>query len=118
MLILDSGCTTHMTNRLDLLNNVFPHTENITTSSGKMIKSMSKGTLQALTLGGILRLQNVLHVSELKFSLLSVKKLIKQGINVKLLDNHLELYYTNEVIVIGESNQTDYKIILNILKTD
>jgi hypothetical protein len=37
---------------------------------------------------------------------------------VKLLDNHSELYYKNELIMIGESNQTDYKIILNILKTD
>ena len=73
----DSGCFKHMTgDRSALINYHKVNRENVTFADGVKSRVLGKGTLNV---EGFLKLDNVLHVGNLKANLLSISQICNQN---------------------------------------
>ncbi|CAI5969329.1 unnamed protein product [Closterium sp. NIES-65] len=83
--VIDSGCTSHMTPRADLLDEVKPpgKIKFVTTTSGALLPVIGVGNAKVMGAnGGLVGLGNVLLVEGLSANLLSVRRLQKSKAKV------------------------------------
>ncbi|CAI7890520.1 unnamed protein product [Closterium sp. NIES-54] len=83
--VIDSGCTSHMTRRADLLDEVKPHgkIKFVASASGALLPVIGVGNANVMGAnGGLVELGNVLLVEGLSANLLSVRRLQKSKVKV------------------------------------
>lgn len=83
---LDSGCTSHLCNDIRILNDSVRTASNIRLANDATSAVNAKGNVEILTSVGNtskrIRLENTLHVPELRTNLLSVAKIVDKGCEV------------------------------------
>jgi hypothetical protein len=84
LLLLDNGCSNHMTGNNKLLPCLDSSiSSNITLGNDHLVKVQGKGIVPILTKQNVKKdISNVYHVPELKHNLLSVGQLIEKGYKV------------------------------------
>ena len=90
--LLDSGATSHMTNRRDWFSSFTDRTGEITIGDGSTIPIRGSGTISIFHTSLDMRyFSNVLYVPDLSFNLLSVSSLTKQGASVEFLADRVTI---------------------------
>lgn len=112
---LDSAATIHMTNNLDLLENVKNTTEcSITTANDQIMCANKVGSI-TLPLSDSLNanIENILYVPDLKVNLLSVSQIVKKNYSVVFKTTGCEIYDSQQnVIATGIFDKDLFKLDL------
>jgi hypothetical protein len=85
--IVDSGCSTHLTNCRELLKDTKASDTNITIADGKMIN----GTMTGKVYGQYVTLSDVIYCENVDHSLLSVARLTNDGYTLKFQNDLLKI---------------------------
>ena len=122
MFYLDSGSVEHIINVPNILtgsiSNLTPPLKlGLADKNAKNLEAYQKGDLAIITDLGIRGiLTNVLYAPNVRFNLLSVLKLQKNGVVVVFNNFKVHLYYNNKLIASGESmNGSLFKIKVRLL---
>lgn len=109
--IVDSGCSTHMTNNKDLLNN-FENKKTEVSVAKKSSAMVAQGIGEFKSTECILK--GVLYVPELSKNLLSVTRITNNNGEVTFSDNNVYIQKNKEKIVKGNKTETGlYMVKLN-----
>lgn len=116
-LMIDSGCTDHLTPVRDILQNYTQDLKAaprvVRVADGRVLKVVGKGSiLLKSTVDGIthlVELKNVLLVPEFHCTLVSVGKLLEDGAVVKFVNNSCTVEEKGRVVLTGKRCQTGSK---------
>ncbi|KAL4362450.1 hypothetical protein GQ457_04G012430 [Hibiscus cannabinus] len=87
--LIDSGCTSHMTNDSSIFNKLDSSIKVLVRmGNGAMVKSTGKGTIVVQTKKGTKYINDVLLVPDLNESLLSVAQMVRNGYSLVFENNH------------------------------
>lgn len=115
---VDSGATSHMTNRSDWFSDLKQESapKSITVANGQQIPSEGKGTISLNMFGNVKQISDALYVPDLAVNLLSVSKLVEKGLIVVfspkgasiLLNNGCRV--TGSVVATASNHKGMYKL--------
>ena len=103
---LDSGATTHMSNKKDHFINLSSLIKPITVANNAQILSEGKGTVCLHVSKNIHRISDVLYVPKLNSNLLSVSSLVKKGYIVLFSTEGAYIYLKNNFQISGQAIAT------------
>ena len=118
--LLDSGATSHMTNRRDWFSSFSDRTGEITIGDGSTVPIRGSGTISIFRTSLDMRyFSNVLYVPDLGFNLLSVSSLTKQGASVEFLADRVTIrdYASGTSLASGQQDGGLYKFMALVSQT-
>lgn len=114
--IIDSGCTSHMTKKLNFLSNIEKQNTNIQIAKkNEKITSKIKGKIETETVN----LTNVLYVPELPKNLISVNEITENNGQVLFTKNKVIISKDNQEVLTGKKNENGlYSVKLKLQKEE
>jgi Ty3 transposon capsid-like protein/GAG-pre-integrase domain len=114
--VLDSGATSHMVPKEELLVNVKKSTNIfVKIADGSRVPAIAEGTLILASKQQKFTLDNVLVVPQLDCPLLSCRKLFEAGFTPKFTKTSASILKNNQLILSGINNSNEYTILAQIL---
>lgn len=113
--IVDSGATSHMTSKKNYFSDLCKHRSNVTVANGQVIEVKGIGSVQVSLMSNdgnpqTLTLRNVLWVPELGESLLSVRKLVKEGASITFIGDKVYMKKGEREQLIGMMQDNHYRL--------
>lgn len=112
--IVDSGCTAHMTNNMEILTKFENKMSTVLTANDQTIDVQGQGTVESNSC----QLNNTLFVPDISQNLLSVNAVTNNNGTVVFNKNEVKIYKESQLIITGEKENGLYKINLNNNNTE
>ena len=105
--IIDSGCTRHMTGNKEFLEQAIRCRDKVTLADGRNVDVNVSGNGRFIGVGEDgrqtdVRLKEVLYVPEMKANILSVSRMLDEGLTVCFSSGICRILRGNDVVLIGE----------------
>ncbi|CAG9133521.1 unnamed protein product [Plutella xylostella] len=116
---IDSGASSHMSNRKDWFETVSPHAVPITVANKEQLLSHGKGTVNIHVSDSVNRISEVLYIPGLATNLLSVSNLVHKGYDVLFSSDGASItlaggcQLTGNVIATGSNHKGMYRLDVN-----
>lgn len=113
---IDSGASSHMSNRRDWFDSISSHITSITVANNEQLLSQGKGTVSLNISEYVQQISDVLYIPGLATNLLSVKQLVNKGFDVLFTSQGAQIFQsggcqvTNSVIATGSNHRGMYKL--------
>lgn len=108
--LIDSGASSHMTGRKDILTDVISRSGQVTIANNQMLSVEAAGKTLILTDDGEVELQNVLYVPGLGVNLISVNEVVAHGYNIEFGAKECRISKGGRRVLTCKQTRGTYKI--------